>query len=104
MGFKQERSRGLSGRLQRRSLSAPCKVLDVSEDGVLIESCMVVKPGEALELVIDLEQGSALTCGLEVNHLRSAKFSAKITLIRANDRDRLFHIFDDDVEASVSRR
>jgi hypothetical protein len=41
MGFKRKHSRvdvGHAGRLQRGSLSAPCKVLDVSESGVRLES------------------------------------------------------------------
>ena len=33
MGFKRKHSRVDVGRLQRGSLSAPCKVIDVSESG-----------------------------------------------------------------------
>jgi hypothetical protein len=107
MGFKRKSSRveiGRAGRLQRGSLSAPCKVLDVSETGVRIESRMFVKSGDALQLVIELEQGRTLTCGLEVVHVRSPKFGAKITSISPEDRERLAHIFDDRVQTSFSRR
>ena len=48
MGFKRTRSRvevSRSGRLQRGALSAPCKVLDVSETGVRLESRLFVKSG-----------------------------------------------------------
>lgn len=41
MGFKRKASRveaGRAGRLQRGTLSASCKVLDVSETGVRIEA------------------------------------------------------------------
>jgi len=51
MGFKRKGSRvevGRAGRLQRGTLSAPCKVLDVSETGVKIESRLFVKTGDAL--------------------------------------------------------
>jgi hypothetical protein len=107
MGFKRKGSRvevNRAGRLQRGALSAPCKVLDVSETGVRIESRMFVKNGDALQLVIELEQGRTLTCGLEVVHVRSPKFGSKITSISPEDRERLAHIFDDRVQTSFSRR
>ena len=107
MGFKRkglrvEVSRG--GRLQRGALSAPCKVLDVSETGVRIESRLFVKSGDALQLVIELEQGRTLTCWLQVIHVRSPKFGSKITSISPEDRERLSHILDDQVQISLSRR
>src|ERR1044071_5140549 len=101
MGFKRKASRvetGRDGRLQRGSLSAPCKVLDVSETGVRIESRLFVKTGDALQLVIELEQGRVLTCALEVVHVRSSKFGTKITSISPEDRERLAHILDDHIQ------
>jgi hypothetical protein len=107
MGFKRKASRveaGRAGRLQRGALSAPCKVLDVSETGVRIESRLFVQCGDALQLVIELEQGRTLTCGLQVVHVRSPKFGTKITSISPEDRERLAHILDDNVQTSFSRR
>ena len=107
MGFKRKGSRievSRGGRLQRGALSAPCKVLDVSETGVRIESRLFVKSGEALQLVIELEQGRTLVCGLQVVHVRSPKFGAKITSISPEDRERLAHILDDHMQTSLSRR
>jgi len=107
MGFKRKASRiavSLGGRLQRGGLSAPCKVLDVSETGVRIESRLFVKSGDALQLVIELEQGRTLTCGLQVVHVRSPKFGSKITSISPEDRAKLTHLFDDHVQTSFSRR
>jgi hypothetical protein len=107
MGFKRKGSRvevSRAGRLQRGALSAPCKVLDVSETGVRIESRLFVKSGDALQLVIELEQGRTLVCGLQVVHVRSPKFGAKITSISPEDRERLAHILDDHVQTSFSRR
>ena len=107
MGFKRKGSRievSRAGRLQRGSLSAPCRILDVSETGVRIESRLFVKSGDALQLVIELEQGRTLTCGLQVIHVRSPKFGTKITLISPEDRERLSHILDDHVQTSFSRR
>jgi hypothetical protein len=95
MGFKRKASRvetGRDGRLQRGSLSAPCKVLDVSETGVRIESRVFVKTGDALQLVIELERGRTLTCGLQVVHVRTP------------NNERLAHILDDNVQTSFSRR
>ncbi len=107
MGFKRKGSRveiSRSGRLQRGALSAPCKVLDVSETGVKIESRLFVKSGDALQLVVELEQGRTLMCGLQVVHVRSPKFGATITSISPEDRERLAHILDDQVQANFSRR
>lgn len=107
MGFKRKDSRvevSRGGRLQRGALSAACKVLDVSETGVRIESRLFVKSGDALQLVIELEQGSVLSCGLQVVHVRSPKFGAKITSISPEDMERLTHILDDHVQTSFSRR
>jgi PilZ domain len=107
MGFKRKTSRvetGRDGRLQRGSLSAACKVLDVSETGVRIESRLFVKTGDALQLVIELERGRTLTCGLQVVHVRTPKFGTKIVSISPEDKERLAHILDDNVQSSFSRR
>ena len=107
MGFKRKGSRvevSRAGRLQRGALSAPCKVLDVSDTGVRIESRLFVKSGDALQLLIELEQGRTLVCGLQVVHVRSPKFGAKITSISPEDRERLAHILDDHVQTSFARR
>lgn len=107
MGFKRKGSRvdvSRAGRLQRGALAAPCKILDVSETGVKIESRLFVKHGDALQLVIDLEQGNTLSCGLQVIHVRSPKFGAAISSISPEDRERLAHILDDHMQNSFSRR
>ena len=107
MGFKRKGSRvevSRSGRLQRGALSAPCKVLDVSETGVRLESRLFVKSGDALQLLIELDHGTTITCGLQVVHVRAPKFGSKITSISPEDRERLAHIFDDRVQTSFSRR
>ena len=106
MGFKRKGARvevGRVGRVQRGALSAPCNVLDVSETGVRIESRLFVKSGDALQLVIELDQGRTVTCGLQVVHVRSPRFGSKITSISPEDRERLAHIFDDRVQTSYSR-
>jgi hypothetical protein len=105
MGYKRKGSRievHRGGRLQRGALSAPCKVLDISETGVRIESRVFVKSGEVLQL--ELEQGRTLTCGLQVVHVRSPKFGATITSISPEDRERLAQIFDDHLQTGLSRR
>lgn len=106
MGFKRKHSRvdvGRAGRLQRGSLSASCKVLDLSESGVRLESRLFVKRGDVLQLVIELEGGRLLTCELEVIHVQTPKLGAKITSISPEDRERLTHMLDDHVQSSMSR-
>jgi hypothetical protein len=106
MGFKRKHSRvdvGRAGRLQRGALSAPCKVLDVSESGVHLESRLFVKSGDMLQLMIEFEQGKTLTCELQVVHVRSPRVGAKIISITPENRERLIHILDDNVQHSFSR-
>ena len=106
MGFKRKHSRvdvGCVGRLQRGALSAPCKVLDVSESGVRLESRLFVKSGDVLQLGIELERGRSLTCELEVVHARTPKLGAKIVSISPEDRERLMHILDDHIQNSFTR-
>lgn len=106
MGFKRKYTRvdvGCVGRLQRGALSAPCKVLDVSESGVRLESRLFVKSGDVLQLGIELEGGRPLTCELKVIHVRTPKLGAKIVSIGPDDRERLMHILDDHVQSSFSR-
>jgi hypothetical protein len=78
--------------------------LDIGETGIRIESRLFVTSGDALHLVIELEQGKTLSCGLQVVHVRSPKFGSKITSISPEDSERLGHIFDDHVQTSFSRR
>ena len=106
MGFKRNASRvevGRAGRLQRGSLSVPCRVLDVSEAGVRLESRLFVKNGDTLQLVIELDRGSTLTCSLQVVYVHAPRLGAKIISISPEDLERLSHILDDRVQASFSR-
>jgi hypothetical protein len=91
------------GRLERGALSAPCKVLDISEDGVRLECRMFVKAGDVLQLVIEPAQGSSLTCGVEVVNVRSPRLGAKIVSINPENRERLAQILEDQVQAHFSR-
>ena len=106
MGFKRKASRvevSRAGRLKRGALSAPCKILDVSETSVRVESLLFVKTGDALQLLIELDHGRTLACGEQAVHVRSPKVDAKITSISPEDRARLAHILDEHVQTSFSR-
>lgn len=106
MGFKRKHSRvdvGRVGRLERGSLSAPCKVLDVSEAGVRLESRLFVKGGDVLQFRIEFEGGKSVACELEVIHVRTPKLGAKIVSISPEDRERLTHMLDEHVQSSFSR-
>jgi hypothetical protein len=107
MGFKRKGSRvemSRGGRLQRGSMSATCRILDVSETGVRIESRLFVKSGDALKLIIEFDHGKMLTCMLQVVHVRAPRFGAKITLITPEDQVRLAHILDDQVQTNLTWR
>ena len=107
MGFKRKGSRvemSRGGRLQRGSMSATCRILDVSETGVRIESRLFVKSGEALKLMIEFDHGKMLTCMLQVVHVRAPRFGGKITSITPEDQVRLAHILDDQLQTNLARR
>jgi hypothetical protein len=107
MGFKRKSSRvevGKPGRLHRGSFSAPCQVMNVSENGVRIQSRLFVKSGEALQLSIELDGGRLLNCEIQVLNIRPPHFGAKILSISPDDRERLAHILDDHLQSSFLRR
>ena len=106
MGFKRKGSRvqvTRTGRLQRGPMSATCRILDLSESGVRIESRLFVKSGDTLQLVIEFDHGAMLTCALEVVHVRAPRFGARITSITPEDQARLAHIFDDQLQKNFAR-
>lgn len=106
MGFKRKSSRvdvGKPGRLHRGTLSAPCQVMNVSENGVRIQSRLFVKNGEPLQLSIELDGGRLLNCEIQVINVRAPHFGAKILSISPEDRERLAHILDDHMQSSYFR-
>ena len=107
MGFKRKSSRvelGKSGQLCRGTFSAPCRVVDVSEGGIRVESRLFVKNGEALHLTIELDANRLLKCEIRVTNVRPPRFGATIVSITPDDRERLAHILDDHLQSSFSRR
>lgn len=107
MGFKRKGWRAevnCAGRLERGTLTVPCKVVDVSEDGVRLDSRMSVKTGETIQLVIEVAPEKVVTCQLEVVYVRSPRLGAKIASISPDDRARLTQFLDDRVHDNFSRR
>ena len=107
MGFKRKRSRvemRRAGRLQRGSMSATCRILDVSETGVRIETRLFVKSGDALKLLIEFDHGKLLACMLQVVYVRAPRFGARITSISPEDQVLLSHILDDQLQTNLARR
>jgi hypothetical protein len=107
MGFKRKSSRievGKPGRLHRGSASAPCQVLNVSEDGMRLHSRLFVRKGESLALSIELGGGSQLHCEIQVINTTPQHFGAKIVSISPEDRERLTRILDDHLQNSFLRR
>jgi hypothetical protein len=106
MGFKRKSSRmelGKSGQLQRGSLSASCRVENISENGMRVQSRLLVRSGETLRLSIELISGRHLTCEIQVINVRSPHFGAKIVSISPEDRERLAHLLDDHLQSSFLR-
>ena len=107
MGFKRKHSRvqsGRIGRLQRGTLVVPCTVVDVSDSGLQLESRLVVKPGEIVQLLIESGKEETLTCEVEVVHVRASKIGAKITSMTPENQSRFTRMLDDDVQNVFTRR
>lgn len=106
MGFKRKSSRvevGKSGQLHRGAFAAPCRVVNVSENGMRIQTRLLVRSGETLVLSIELAAGRQLTCEIQVRNVRSPYFGAAIVSISPEDRERLVHILDDHLQSSFLR-
>ena len=106
MGFKRKSSRvevGKAGHLHRGSFAAPCRVVNISENGMRIQSRLLVKSGETLRLSIELVEGRHLTCDIQVMNVCTPHFGAKIVSISPEDKERLAHILDDHLQNSFLR-
>ena len=106
MGFKRKSSRveiGKSGQLWRGTLSAPCRVVNVSEGGIRVQSRLFVKHGDALHLSIELDAGRLIKCEIRVTNVRPPHFGATIASISPEDKERLGRILDDHLQNSFSR-
>lgn len=107
MGFKRKGWRAevnCIGRLERGALSVPCKVVDISEDGVRLDSRMLAKAGDTVQLVIEVAPEKVVTCQLEVVYVRSLRLGAKIASISPDDKERLTQFLDDRALSNFSRR
>ena len=107
MGFHRKSWRAeaaCTGRLVRDRLSVPCKVLDISEAGVRLESRSFLKAGEVIQLVIELPQEIQLTLGLQVVYVRAPKLGAKIASLSPDNKERLAQFLNDRAQASLSSR
>lgn len=107
MGFKRKHSRVQSGRigqLQRGALMVPCRVVDVSDSGVHLESRLVVKPGDVVQLSIECRREGTFACEVEVVHVRGLKIGARITSMTPENQARFTQMLDDDVQNTFTRR
>ena len=107
MGFKRKHSRIQSGRvgqLQKGSFVAQCKVVDVSETGVRLESRMAVKLQETVQLLIECGKAETVMCKIQVMHVHGTVIGAKIVSITPEDQARFTRMLDDDAENAFSRR
>ena len=82
----------------------PCKVVDVSDSGVHLESRLAVKPGDVVQLSIEYGGEEAFTCEVEVVHVRAPKIGAKITSMTPENQARFTQMLDDDVQNAFTRR
>ena len=92
-----------AGGVASRHLAVTCRMVNVCESGIRVQSRLFVKNGDALHLSIDLDGGRQLNCEIRVTNVRSPHFGATIVSISPEDRERLVRILDDHLQSSFSR-
>jgi hypothetical protein len=78
--------------------------VDVSEAGVRLDSRMLVKVGETIQLVLEVAPEKVVTCELQVVYVRTPRLGAKIVSISPDDKERLAQFLDHRVLENFSRR
>lgn len=77
------------GCLRRGHEEAPCRVLDLTEKGVQLQTDLLVTVGDDLRLDVDLTETSAISCGIHVTRVSETSVGARITDIALADQAEL---------------
>jgi hypothetical protein len=78
-----------AGSLNRDNESAPCRIVDLTSEGVRLETAFPVRPGERLHLTFALTPGKELRCGIHVVAVNPPFVGARLAELSAEDRQLL---------------
>jgi hypothetical protein len=78
-----------AGALTRQHETRPCRVVDLTSEGIRLETALSVQPGDRLALTFTLTPGKLLHCGIEVVAVIPPYLGARLTDLSAGDRQLL---------------
>jgi hypothetical protein len=74
-----------TGELAREEEKAPCRVVDLTSEGVRLETALSVQPGDRLALSFALTPGKQLHCGIHVVAVTPPYLGARLTELSPDD-------------------
>jgi hypothetical protein len=83
-----------TGQLIRDGEVAPCRIVDLTSEGVRVETSLSVQVGELLDLVFVLTAGHLLRCGIQVVDVNAPFIGARLSRISPEDHHALNHFIE----------
>jgi len=75
--------------IRRGAESAPCKVLDLTENGFQLQVDRPVQIGDELQLEFNLSEGSPVLCTVQVTHVHPPNLGVRIIRISPEQQAQL---------------
>lgn len=89
-----------TGQLIRDSEVVPCRIVDLTSEGVRVETSLSVQAGEVFELAFVLTPGQPLRCGIEVVSVHPPYVGARLSRISPEDQQALTHFIEQFLNAN----
>lgn len=83
-----------AGRVCSENTVADCLVIDITEQGLQVESSLQVEPGARLHVAFALSDTRTIQCIVTVLHAQYPRFGGLITEISDHDRHELSHFIE----------
>ena len=90
------------GRVFRGSAEAPCELLELTEQGVLLATPLPLAPGDECRLESALEETWTLQCTLLVKRVEQSRVGAQISAISPEQQAQLSQFIDRIIALSLS--
>jgi len=91
-----------TGRLIRSTDVAPCEVLDLTDEGMLIQTHCTASVGEELQLEFPLTPTALLQCTIHVTHVAPPHLGARIASISSDHQHALSRFIDELLALNVT--
>ena len=90
------------GRLSRGSEEAPCELLELTEQGVLVATALPLAPGDECRLETALEDTWTLQCTLVVRRVEPSRAGCEIAVISPEQQAQLSQFINRIIAMSLS--